>query len=91
MESNKIVDLFHNIDFLKKFSKLKDENEAVNLFKRNGAEITCEEFDQLYTLCDEYINNGIKVSDDELNLVSAGLNVNKDVIKCFKDAMEFRL
>lgn len=90
MESNKIVDLFHNEEFLKKFSNLKDENEAVELFKNNGAEVTYEEFDELYTLCDEYINNGIKVSDKELDMVAAGLNINKDVIKGFKEAMEFR-
>ena len=90
MESDKIVNLFHNEEFLEKFSKLKDENEAVELFKSNGAEITYEEFDKLYTLCDEYINNGIKVSDEELDMVSAGLNVNKDVIKGFKKAMEFK-
>ncbi len=90
MESDKIVDLFHNEEFLKKFSNLKDENEAVELFKSNGAEVTREEFDELYTLCDEYINNGIKISDRELDMVAAGLNVSKDVIMEFKEAMEIR-
>lgn len=91
MQNDKIVDLFHNEEFLKKFSNLKDENEAIELFKNNGAEITYEEFDELYTLCDEYVNNGMKVSDEELDMVAAGLNVNRDVIIGFKEAMEFRL
>ncbi len=90
MENDKIVDLFHDEEFLKKFSNLKDENEAIELFKNNGAEITYEEFDELYTLCDEYVNNGMKVSDEELDMVAAGLNVNRDVIIGFKEAMEFR-
>lgn len=90
MQNDKIVDLFHNEEFLKKFSNLKDENEAIELFKNNGAEITYEEFDELYTLCDEYVNNGMKVSDEELDMVAAGLNVNRDVIIGFKEAMEFR-
>lgn len=91
MQNDKIVDLFHDEEFLKKFSNLKDENEAIELFKNNGAEITYEEFDELYTLCDEYVNNGMKVSDEELDMVAAGLNVNRDVIIGFKEAMEFRL
>ena len=91
MQNDKIVDLFHNEEFLKKFSNLKDEKEAIELFKNNGVEITYEEFDELYTLCDEYVNNGMKVSDEELDMVAAGLNVNRDVIIGFKEAMEFRL
>ena len=90
MENDKIVNLFHDEEFLKKFSNLKNEDEAIELFKNNGAEITYEEFDELYTLCDEYVNNGMKISDKELDMVAAGLNVNRDVIIGFKDAMEFR-
>ncbi len=91
MENDKIVDLFHDEEFLKKFSNLKDENEAIELFKNNGAEITYEEFDELYTLCDEYVNNGMTVSDEKLDMIAAGLNVSRDVIIGFKEAMEFRL
>ena len=90
MENDKIVNLFHDEEFLKKFSNLKNEDEAIELFKNNGAEITYEEFDELYTLCDEYLNNGMKISDKDLDMVAAGLNVNRDVIIGFKDAMEFR-
>jgi hypothetical protein len=90
MESDKIVSLFHDKKFLKKFSNLKDENEAIELLKSNGVEITYEEYDKLYTLCDEYVNNGMKVSDKELDMVAAGLNINKDIIISFKEAMEFR-
>ena len=90
MENDKIVNLFHDEEFLKKFSNLKDEDEAIELFKNNGVEITYKEFDELYTLCDEYVNNGMKISDKELDMVAAGLNVNRDVIIGFKDAMEFR-
>ena len=59
MEENKIIELFHNKDFVEKFQSINTIEEAVELIRSNGVEINEE---TIKNICDQYMESNWKLS-----------------------------
>lgn len=74
LEEDRIIDLFHNPEFLLRLEKIKTRTEILNAFRENNIQVNQDTLEALYNICERYIRKGLEVIDEEkfLEDVAAG-------------------
>ncbi len=79
MDSEKIVELFRNEEFIEKLLKCRTSEEKVDLLSENGIMIGLEEYKRLEEIVKEKRQSAL--SDEQFENISGGLSSNaKDVL-----------